>query len=263
MSALLRAAHLGPALAVTAVAALLGTAADLATPTVVLVTLAILSGQLTIGWGNDLLDAERDRLAGRTDKPLATGTLSAGLVRPCLVGAAVACVVLSFAAGWRSGLLHVLVAVPAGHAYNVHLKRTAWSWLPYAVAFGSLPAIVWLAGPDPSWPPAWMLGVAAVLGVAAHFLNTLPDFADDAATGVQGLPHRLGATRTRVVATVLLVAGSVGAVVGAGDASSPAGLGVLLLVAVLAAVALRGRGSLPFLAAILIALLDVVLLAAA
>ena len=36
---------------------------------------AVSTGQLSIGWSNDALDAARDRLAGRTDKPVAAGRL--------------------------------------------------------------------------------------------------------------------------------------------------------------------------------------------
>ena len=156
-----------------------------------------LAGQLTIGWGNDLVDATRDRQVGRTDKPLANDELRASTVRACLLVAALACVVLSLAVGWRSGLVHLGLGVACGHLYNLVLKSTPWSWLPYAVAFGTLPAVVTLADVPHRWPPLWMMGAAAALGVAAHFLNTLPDLAADATTGVRGLPHRIGAGRSR------------------------------------------------------------------
>ena len=259
---LLLAAHIGPTVAVTTVVALLCVAADLPAPMALVVTGAVFSGQLTIGWGNDLLDASRDRSVGRSDKPLATGDLSATLVRRCLVGAAVACVVLSLMAGWRSGLTHLFLGVAFGHLYNIVLKTTPLSWLPYAVAFGCLPAVVWLAADPPEAPPAWMVVTASALGVAAHFLNTLPDFDDDAATGVQGLPHRIGATGSRVVATVLLVGASATAVLGPSGAPASGAWLALGLVVVLALVALVGRGKAPFYAAVAIALVDVVLLVA-
>lgn len=260
---LLRAAHLGPSVAVTLVVALLAVATDLEPDAAVVVVAAVLSGQLTIGWGNDLLDAGRDRVVGRSDKPLAAGELDRRLVLRCLVGAAVACVVLSLLAGWRSGLVHLLVGVASGHAYNLGVKATAWSWLPYALAFGTLPSVVTLAGDTPAWAPAWMGATAAALGVGAHFLNTLPDLADDARTGVRGLPHRLGATASRVLATVLLVGGSVAAVLGPAGAPTTWALGVLGVVLVLGALALVGRGKAPFRAAMLIALVDVALLVGA
>ena len=258
--AVLGAAHIGPTVAVTAIAALLAASEELGLATGILVTLAVLTGQLTIGWGNDLVDAARDREVGRRDKPLADGRVSPAVVRRCLVVAGAACVVLSLAAGWRSGVVHLVCLVGGGHAYNLGLKATAWSWVPYAVAFGSLPAVITLAGSTPSAPPVWAVAVAAMLGVGAHLLNALPDFADDAATGVKGLPHRLGATATRVAATTLLVAASVVAVLGPPEAPSAGSWAALALVTALAVLALVGRGKVPFAAAVAIALLDVVLL---
>ncbi len=168
--------------------------------------------------------------------------------------------VLSLLVGWRSAAVHLVLGVGSGHLYNLVLKSTRWSWMPYAVAFGTLPAVVTLADVPPHWPPAWMMASAAALGVAAHFLNTLPDFDADAATGVRGLPHRLGPTPTRVIAIVLLVAASVIAALGP---SGPPGVWAavaLTIVAVLATVAATGRGKVPFTAAVAIALVDVLLL---
>ena len=70
---LVAAAHPGPALAVTALTGLLAVAQGLDTGTGALVVVAVLAGQLFVGWSNDLVDVARDRRAGRTDKPLATG----------------------------------------------------------------------------------------------------------------------------------------------------------------------------------------------
>ena len=259
--ALAATAHGGPCVAVTALAALLAVALDVGTGPALVVIAAVLAGQLTIGWANDLLDAGRDAAVGRADKPIATGALPRRLVQQCLVGAAVACLVLSAAAGWRSGLVHVVLLVGMGHAYNLGLKATVLSWLPYAVAFGSLPAVVSLTGSDPAWPPWWLMGAGASLGVGAHLLNTLPDLADDARTGVRGLPHRLGEPVARVVAAGVLLTASVLAAWGPG---SPGALTwtALLVVVVLAVVAAAGRGRWPFRAAIAVALVDVALLVA-
>ena len=256
---LLRAAHLGPSLAVTTISVLLAVRQDVPGTTLAALTGAVLSGQLTVGWGNDLLDADRDRAVGRVDKPLATGELDAGLVRRCLAVAGVACVVLSLLVGWRSGLLHLGLGVAAGHAYNLRLKATAFSWLPYAVAFGALPAVVSLAGETPRWPPGWMVATAALLGVGAHFLNVLPDLAADAATGVRGLPQRLGATTSRVLASSLLLVGTTIAAVALHSGWSWFAAPPALL---LAGVAMVGSGALPFYAAIGVALIDVGLLLA-
>src|SRR5690606_17476761 len=154
--------------------------------------------------------------------------------------AAVACIVASAALGWRSAVVHLVLCVGSGHAYNLGLKATAWSWAPYALAFGSLPAVITLAGASASWPPGWLICAAAALLVAAHFLNVLPDLHDDAVTGVRGLPHRLGASASRGVATALLVAGSVVAALGPPGRPPAWTLAALALVIGLGVLALLG-----------------------
>ena len=262
LPALAATAHGGPCVAVTTLTAHVAVAADLDAADTVVVVAAVLSGQLTIGWGNDLRDAGRDAAVGRTDKPLADGRLDPALVRRCLVVAAVACVALSAACGWRSGAVHLGLLVAMGHAYNLGLKATALSWLPYAVAFGSLPAVVSLAGEGHPWPAGWLLATGALLGVGAHLLNALPDLADDVSTGVRGLPHRLGDQGTRVLAAVVLVAASALAALGPPGDPEPWAWAVLAVVLLLALSAATGRGRWPFRAAIAVALLDVVLLLA-
>jgi 4-hydroxybenzoate polyprenyltransferase len=148
-----------------------------------------------------------------------------------------------------------------GHAYNLGLKATAFSWLPYAVAFGSLPAVVSLAGDGHPWPAWWLMGAGAALGVGAHLLNTLPDLADDARTGVRGLPHRMGEQVSRVAAALVLLTASALAALGPGDPGASTWV-ALVAVVVLAVVAGTGRGRWPFRAAIAVALIDVVLLVA-
>lgn len=260
MTALLRAAHAGPALAVVVLAVLLGVAADLSPGRVLLVGLAVLAGQLSVGWSNDLLDEARDRAVGRPDKPLAAGAVGTRAVRRACAAAVVATVVLSLACGWWAGVVHLL-CVASAWAYNLGLKATAWSWAPYAFSFGGLVVFVALAASPPALPPWWMPVAGALLGVGAHLLNVLPDLADDAATGVRGLPHRIGARWLPLVSTVVLAAGSVVVALGAGLGATSTVV-ALVLVAVLAALVLAGRGRLPFLAAVGIALVDVVLLVA-
>ncbi len=260
MTALIRAAHAGPAVAVTLLAVLLAVAEDLAAPRVLLVGAAVLAGQLSVGWSNDLIDAGRDRAVGRSDKPLAAGEVSERTVRLACATALVAVVPLSFACGWQAALVHLLL-VASAWAYNLGLKATVWSWAPYAVSFGVLPLVVSLTARPPEVPPWWIPAAAALLGVGAHLVNVLPDLADDAATGVRGLPHRIGRRWLPSAATVVLAAGSVVVAVGAGF--SEVSVAALAAVAVLATVALAGRGRAPFLAAIGIALVNVVSLVAA
>src|SRR4051794_14818709 len=68
-AALLRAAHLGPAMAVTVITALLAVAADLSAARVYLVVAAVLTGQLSIGWSHDPLHAAPKRRGRRAEQP--------------------------------------------------------------------------------------------------------------------------------------------------------------------------------------------------
>jgi 4-hydroxybenzoate polyprenyltransferase len=253
---LLRASHPGPTVAVTALTALLALAVGHELRTGLVVTGAVAAGQLTIGWSNDLIDAGRDQQVGRADKPVARGEVSEALVRGAIAVAAGCCLVLSLASGLASAAVHLLLVVGSGWAYNVGLKRVVWSWVPYAIAFGALPAVITLALPDPQWPPVWMMAAGALLGVGAHLLNALPDLAEDAQTGVQGLPHRLGRRTLRWLAPLVLTVASA-------VAASRSGTGAWVwaafgLCVVLAAIAVRGRGRVPFAAAVCIAMVDVV-----
>lgn len=58
---------------------------------------------------------------------------------------------------------------------------------------------VGLASPVPFWIDFWVVVVAALLGVSAHFANALPDMFDDKLTGVNALPHILGQRTSAVV----------------------------------------------------------------
>ena len=104
-----------------------------------LVGLAVLAGQLSVGWSNDLLDEARDRAVGRPDKPLAAGDLGTATVRAACAVAVVATVVLSLACGLFAGSVHLL-CVASAWAYNAGLKSTVWSWVLYAVLFRGLPS---------------------------------------------------------------------------------------------------------------------------
>jgi len=206
--ALLRASHPEPTVMVTALAVALavGTGRDAAG--VLAVGVAVLAGQLSVGWHNDWLDAGRDAASGRPDKPVAAGDISRRTVARCALAALTAAVPLSFASGWRAGLVH-LTAVLLAWAYNARLKATAASFVPYAVAFPLLVAFVTLGGPAASWPPWWALAAAALLGCSAHLVNAVPDLADDLAAGLRGLPHMLGRSRSVSATVVLLLAATV------------------------------------------------------
>lgn len=254
--------HPLPSVAVTAFSTALAAKAGDGIATDTLVAVAILCGQLSIGWCNDRVDAGRDRAAGRVGKPIATGELSTTVVDTAIAIALVGTVAASLALGWRAGLLH-LFAVACGWAYNLGLKATVASPLPYAVAFAALPMIATLAH-DPTRRATWWAVVAgAVLGIAGHLANTLPDLSGDRATGMIGLPQRFSA-RTIVLATgVALLAGSATVTLGPGPSALRIGGLVLALLVTVAAGAFAWRrptGRWTFGAVVALVALDVLLL---
>src|SRR5512139_1037143 len=159
-----------------------------------LVAATVLAGQATVGWLDDVLDRHRDAQVGRRDKVIALGWLDPGTVAFAIAVAVLAVVPLSIANGTYAGLAY-LGSVAAAWLYNLWFKKTVFSWLPYAVSFGLLPAFLsygGLGGGMHGGPPTWAMTVlAALLGIGAHFLNTLPDLVEDNETGVRHLPLRI------------------------------------------------------------------------
>jgi 4-hydroxybenzoate polyprenyltransferase len=200
--ALVRSSHPEPVVAVSAVTGILALSAGRGAGTV-WVALAVLAGQLFIGWSNDYLDRERDRAAGRTDKPVAAGEVQPALVAGAAVVALTAAVPLSLASGAAAAGVH-LAAVAAATAYNLGLKATVLSVVPYAVAFALLPAFVTLGLPAHRWPPAWALAAGALLGTGGHFTQVLPDIERDREQNVLGLPQRFGSRASAILGALLL-----------------------------------------------------------
>lgn len=210
---LLTSTHPGPTLIVTTIALALGISAGVDAGRLTLLTVSVLLGQISIGLSNDAIDAPRDRVSGRRDKPLARpgAPLRAALVTATV--AAVLALVLSAMLGWQLALAHAVFLV-SGWAYNAVLKSTVWSAACFFVGFGVFPSLAPLALPDPQVAPAWAWLAGAALGVAVHFSNVLPDLEDDERTGVRGLPHRIGRRGSAVVAFGALLAGAAAALAG-------------------------------------------------
>lgn len=261
------ATHPAPTAVVTALAAGLLVGVGAPARVVGLATAAVLAGQLSVGWSNDWVDAARDVASDRTDKPVVTGAVEQATVRAAAIVAAAACVVLSLATGWLPGLVH-LVAVAAAWSYNLRLKDSIASFVPYGLAFGLLPVFLWLALPGGQLAPAWVVVAGALLGVGAHLANAVPDLEADVASGVRGLPHRLGRRRSALLAPLVLGTGA--CVAAAGPPGPPAawvvgvaGAAVLVGAAAGATAVLRPRSRAPFSLSMLVAGLSVVLMVAA
>lgn len=286
MRALAVASHPGPSLAITAMVSLLAAEAAPHGTGPVLAILAMLAMQLSIGWSNDAFDARRDAAAERDDKPIAAGRVGIHAVWAAAGLAAAATLGLSLAVGTNIFLIDVAMTA-AGWAYNAGLKSTLASGLTYLAGFGLIPAYAAATLPGHPWPRWPVTLAAAVLGLGAHFANVLPDLAADRATGVRGLPQRVaraatlwaarrraknpgppdrgaqdvGTAAVRACALTLLLAASAVLLAAARPDARPVAAAGLAVAAVLAVIGARGGGRLPFIAAIGIAAVDVVMFA--
>ncbi len=160
--------------------------------------LVMLCAQSAIGATNDYCDRDLDA-ASKPWKPIV-----AGVVRPrgalILAGLLiVAAAALAATLGPGSFVLAML-GLGCGLAYDVRLKRTIWSALPFMVAIPVLPAWVWLT--LGAWQVVlwWLLPLGALIGLSLHLANTLPDIDADASYGIAGLGHRLGARNSMFAA---------------------------------------------------------------
>ena len=203
---LLRASHFGPNLLVTFISLFFAQLYWWEGPAYV-IAIGVFCGQLVVGWSNDAIDYKDDLLHNRQKKPLVSGQISLRLLQNSLrVVLPLAIVINLFGPlGFVGGGLSVL-AIGWAVAYNFYFKFTIFSWLPYAIAFGSLPSCMALSKEQS--PELWMWLGGALLGTAAHFLNVIKDMDQDQASGIKGLPQRLG-TKASVVTAIALIAAAV------------------------------------------------------
>ncbi|WP_240640495.1 UbiA family prenyltransferase [Microbacterium sp. 10M-3C3] len=205
--------HPGPTLVVAALALALGLAAGLDPWRLGLLAVAVFAGQVSVGLSNDAIDAHRDAAVGRRDKPLVAGPVTPRLALAVAVGAVVVALALSAPLGVGMLGAHA-VALASAWAYNAGLKNTPVSIVPFLVSFGLFPSLATLSAIPPAWAPAWQAAAGAALGAAVHLTNVLPDLDDDRATGVRGLPHRLGVRASAVLAASGVVAGALAVLLG-------------------------------------------------
>ncbi len=200
-----QASHFGPTLIVTAIAFGFGTYYWWEGPAYV-IAFTVATGQLVVGWSNDLYDYADDLSHQRMNKPLVKGTITRELLMRCLI----IMVPLSFLAnllgplGINGGLVYMF-GIACGVAYNLYFKFNIFSPLPYALAFAALPSSIVIA--QEQTPPVWMWLGGALFGVAAHFVNVLKDIDEDQISGIGGLPQRLGMRKSIISAVVLIALG--------------------------------------------------------
>ena len=201
--------------------------------------LGMLGGQLAIGATNELADLPFDAVA-KPDKPLPSGDVSLRGARAM----AIAGLAMMSACGLWLGLpAFALLALGTGLgvAYDLWLKRTVWSWLPYLLALPLLPVWVFLAlgRPEPRLLLLYPLGALATVGV--HFAQALPDVASDRASGQQTPTSRLGSRSAFALAWLAALSAPLLAHLAAARLGADAPSSAIVAAAALAVLSLAGN----------------------
>jgi 4-hydroxybenzoate polyprenyltransferase len=199
----LRAAHFGPTVIVTTASFLLSLS-QYSIIDSLRVAIAIFAGQLVVGWSNDFIDAPLDIAAQRTKKPIVSKEINPEQLKKSILVALFVALILSLFSplGLTGTLIHFLGILSATF-YNLKLKSTIISPLPYIVSFGALPWAIYL--PAGNQPPLWLFIDFMLIAVAFHFFNVLKDFQWDINQGVLGLPQRLGRNASLIISISLVV----------------------------------------------------------
>ena len=196
-----RVVHPGPTLLNAAAAFTLAHIAGASSHRALLAAVTMLGAHAFIGTLNDLLDRRVD--SARHEKPIASGRIS---VRTSAAIAALAALI-GLAAAVALGPLSLLIAtlgILLGVAYNLGVKRSAISWLPFALGVALIPPFAWAAAEAPLPAAIKVLSLAAITGGAALAMqNGLADRVIDTAVGLRGAVVRLGDRRAWVAAALL------------------------------------------------------------
>lgn len=199
--------------------------------------------QFSIGAANDWFDVELDALT-KPSKPIPAGLVarrSATWVAFVSGGGGLALAAAGAGVGGLATFACAVGMLAAGLAYDARLKRTALSWLPFAVAFPLLPLYSWLGavGQPPPYSQV-LLPVAFLAGPTLQLANGLVDAERDFRGGALGLVARLGRRRAWWVLAVLqLVINTLAvAILFADPLSSPASRAPVMAAAALALIGL-------------------------
>jgi 4-hydroxybenzoate polyprenyltransferase len=243
--------HLSAVIAVVTATALFGLlAADGRPPAgrFALLVLAMLGGQLAIGALNEYRDRHADAIA-KPHKPIPRGAISPAEALGMTVGGLALMVAAAAPLGWKS-LAVLVLGISCGLVYDLGVKRTPFSWLPYLVALPLVPIWAWLAMDRFEPRLLWLYPIGALLVVAIHLAQSLPDIEGDREQGLRGLAVVIGPQR----ATALLWSAGFGSalVVGLGAAlfagrPLPGLLAALLAGLLLLGALLLGRAARPHL----------------
>jgi 4-hydroxybenzoate polyprenyltransferase len=193
----------------------------------------MLFAQVSISALNEWADADLDTRSGRL-RPIPLGLTSRRAAVALAAVTAVAALLLSPLSGFGlAAFLVVTLGIAAGWGYDLVLKPTPLSFLPFAIGFPLLPVWVGLVAHRSAGSLVAIVIGAVPLAIGIHLADAIPDRDSDRAYGVGTLAVYLGRPVAEIVAAIAVAIGSAVAIVlvlrrfGAGSS------GLLLVVAAL------------------------------
>ncbi len=188
---LVRLVHPFPSALDAAVTLALALLAGAAGGRAVLLGTAMLAIQFSIGAFNDLVDVSADERAGRS-KPLLDGRVAPRLALAVAAAAGASGLVLAALAGPAAELI-AFAGYAIGLAYDLRLKASPWSWLPYAVGIPLLPVFAWegATGSLPT-PILGLAGLGVLAGTGLAIANSLADAERDTVSLTATIATALG-----------------------------------------------------------------------
>jgi 4-hydroxybenzoate polyprenyltransferase len=168
----------------------------------------MLLAQFSISALNDWADADLDATAGRR-RPIPLGTLPRRIA--LLVASAFAIAALALSAFSGLGVLPfalVVIGIGCGWAYDLKLKPTPLSFLPFALGFPLLAVWVGVIAGHALSSLGLIFLAGAPLATAINLADAIPDLQADRAAGVRTLAVALGTPRAELAAAALLLVGS-------------------------------------------------------
>lgn len=190
--------HPGPSLLVTGVLVAIAGLAQRRVPDALLILQligAMLPVQLCIGVINDVIDLPADAVA-KPHKPLVRGVIARSTA--VAAGVTLGAIGLVVAATINLETLGLdAAALGAGLAYDLGLRRTPLSWLPWwggmavlslegYASVGSIPSRLLI-----------LIPLSGLIAIGLHFANALPDIDGDRLAGRRSLPVLVGISGTR------------------------------------------------------------------
>lgn len=169
--------------------------------------------QFSISALNEWADADLDRQAGRR-RPIPLGLVSPGTALTvavlCAVGAFLLSTLVNFG---TTALLLVGIGLACGWAYDLWLKGTPLSFLPFAIAFPLMPFWIALLAARPASSLGVLFLGGSPLATAIHLADAIPDRERDRAAGLRTLAVALGRPGAEIAAAGLLLVGTLVSIV--------------------------------------------------